>query len=261
MPDGRRLTVRVRVGDDRPARIALGVRKSGSSLFAQIVTALARGAGWPAVDVPGTAFEAGYGAADWYDNPRARALLWRGNAYVGFRAPPLSFYGDTVFVEAAKLLLVRDPRDALVSEFFSNRYSHRLPPGGGQVAAERERALATELDDYVVARAGMLDRTVQGYAALLDDPRLAIQRYEDVILNKRPWLHAIAAHFGWPCDEGTITTILKWADVIPATEEPTAFVRRVRPGDHRDKLSPDTLRAVRRRLSSVWRDLGYDLDG
>jgi len=259
MPGGRPLSLDVAVLLDQPACVALGVRKSGSSVFHSIVSALATENGWNAVDLPGTAFDAGWSTEDWIADPALRRLLWRGNAYVGFRAPPVGLFGDPVFREARKLLLVRDPHDALVSEWFSNRWSHALPAGGARLlAAERERALAQELEDYVVARAPQLDRTVAGYAVLLDDPNLLVQRYEEVILAKPAWIRSIAAHFGWTADDALVADVTGWADVVPAAEDPRSFIRRVRPGDGREKLSEAARRAVTRRLSGIWRELGYD---
>lgn len=256
--DGRWLGFDVRVRGAAPAVFAMGVRKSGSTLLAKIVSALARAEGWNAVDVAGAAFDAGWAAADWCASLRLADLMWRGNAYVGFRDAPLALFADPVFREGTKLLLVRDPRDALVSEYYSSAWSHRLPPGGGRPAAERERALASGVEAYAVARADALDRTMTGYAGLLGTPGLLVQRYEDVILAKRDWIRAMAAHFGWSAQPATVDAILAWADVVPAAEDPRAFVRRVRPGDHREKLSPAGIAAVERQLSGVWRDLGYE---
>lgn len=259
MPGDRSLSVDVAVLRGAPACFALGVRKSGSSIFHSIVAALAAANGWNAVDLPGTAFEAGWSSEDWIADPALRRLVWRGNAYVGFRAPPVGLYADPVFREARKILLVRDPHDALVSEWFSNRWSHNVPAGGARLlAAERERALAQELEDYVVARAAQLDRTVAGYAPLLDDPATLVQRYEEVILAKPAWIAAIAAHFGWAATPELVADITSWADVVPEREDARAFIRRVRPGDGREKLSSDTRQAVSRRLSGIWRELGYD---
>jgi len=259
MPDGGSLTADLAVLRQAPACFALGVRKSGSSVFHSIVAALAAENGWTAVDLPGTAFEAGWSSEDWIASPALRRLLWRGNAYVGFRAPPVSLYADPIFREARKILLVRDPYDALVSEWFSNRWSHALPAGGARLlATERERALEQELEDYVVTRSPQLDRTVAGYAPLLDDPQMLVQRYEDVILAKPGWIRSIARHFGWVAEQQLVADIVGWADMVPEIEDPRAFIRRVRPGDGREKLSAAARQAVSRHLSGIWRELGYD---
>jgi hypothetical protein len=259
MPDGRVLRFHAGVRRGERACFALGVRKSGSSLFSSMVAALAQFNAWPVVDIPGTMFEHGYRWNDWNGHPRLADLLWRGNAYIGFRDPPGAAYRDPIFREARKVLLVRDPRDALVSEYYSNAFSHALPVAGvgSVVEQERRRALDVDVETYVLERAEVLNRTVEGYRPLLDDPGLLLLRYEEVIFDKARWIAQVAEHFGWRVTDQFAGHILGWADRRPEQEDPTAFVRRVAPGDHRDKLSPDGIARLEARLSPVWSDLGY----
>lgn len=252
--------------DARPAErawFALGIRKSGSSIFSSIVNALAIFNEINALDIPGTMFAHGIPYLEWNSHPRLADLVWRGNLYLGFRDPPTALFGDPVFREARKILLVRDPRDALVSEYFSNAFSHSLPAeqsGSTVLEVERRRALQASLEEYVLERADQLNRTVAGYKHLLADPNLLVLRYEDVIFRKHHWIDEIARHFGWRITDEHARRILEWADVRPAAEDPNAFVRRVAPGDHLEKLSAEVIAAVNARLSDVWSSLGYVVD-
>ena len=244
------------------AWFALGVRKSGSSIFSSIVNALAIFNQIHAVDIPGTMFEHGFRYPDWNGYERIADLLWRGNVYIGFRDAPTAFYGDPVFRESRKILMVRDPRDALVSEYFSNAFSHSLPTdqtGGSVVEQERQKALGSNVEKYVLERVEFLNRTVAGYRGLIRDhaSNLLVLRYEDVIFDKAAWIRRIAGHFEWETSEELIGNILGWADVRPDSEDQTAFVRRVAPGDHLDKLSRPVIDRIDAKLSDVWSSLGY----
>lgn len=248
------------------AWFALGIRKSGSSIFSSIVNALAIFNELNTVDIPGTMFDNGFRYPDWNGYPRVADLLWRGNVYIGFRDAPTGMYADPVFREAKKILLVRDPRDALVSEYFSNAFSHSLPSeqsGDSVIEQERQRALKTNVENYVLDRVDFLNRTVSGYRPLIREnhPNLLVMRYEDVIFDKAAWIRRIAAHFEWQVSDELITNILGWADVRPDQEDHTAFVRRVAPGDHLDKLSPDVIKRINGKLSDVWGNLGYAVAG
>jgi hypothetical protein len=241
---------------------ALGVRKSGSSVFSNVCAAIAKANGVNVVDVPGVMFDRGHTFREWNESPRLPAVVKPGNMYIGFRDAPTGLYDHPAFRAGRKILLVRDPRDALVSEYFSNAYSHSLPQvnaDASTIAVERRKALETSVDQYVSERVGFLDATVTAYEPLLDDPNLMVMRYEDVILKKADWVRDIARHFGLVADERLVAGILGWADVKPQGEDPTKFIRRVTPGDHLEKLRPDTIAAINAGLSPVWARLGYTL--
>lgn len=260
---GRTLTFEI---DARPAErawFALGVRKSGSSIFSSIVNALAIFNEVHAVDVPGAMFAHGIRYSEWNGEPRIADVVWRGNLYIGFRDPPTAFFHDPVFRDARKILLVRDPRDALVSEYYSNAFSHSLPAeqtGDTVLEVERQRALRSSVADYVLERVDQLNRTVAAYQHLLGDPNLLVLRYEDVIFDKARWMDQIVAHFGWRVTDEHACRILEWADVRPESEDANAFVRRVAPGDHLEKLSAEVIAGVNAKLSDVWSSLGYVLE-
>jgi hypothetical protein len=260
--EGQTVQFNVEGAQTAPACFALGVRKSGSSLFSNLVAAIAMHNNRQVVDIPGTFFQLGHRYRDWNEHARISNLVWPGNVYVGFRDPPSGLYSDPVFQQARKILLVRDPRDALVSEYFSNAYSHSIPEKGDEtsvVVVERARALNSQLSDYVVSRAKALDATVAGYKAILGDPNTLVIRYEDVILSKADWIGSIAKHFNMTAPNTLVQDMLKWADVVPDEENPRAFVRQVKPGNFRAKLDENTISEIEKSLSPIWKDLGYEL--
>ena len=239
---------------------ALSLRKSGSSLFSNMVNAIALAAGRNVVDIPAAAFAQNIRYRDWNVEAELRQLIWSGNIYTGFRDPPTALCGDPVFEQATKLLLLRDPRDVLVSEYFSNAYSHSLPEKGAEesvIASERKIARDLEIESYVLNRVDALNNTIRLYRPLLGDARLQVLKYEDVIFDKPGWIRQIAAAFELPLGEKLIEDIVGWADIRPAVEDATSFVRRVTPGDHQEKLSPETIAKVENELDSIWWDLGY----
>jgi hypothetical protein len=262
MGDGRAVEFSVTAASGGSASFALGIRKSGSSLFSNIAAALATHNNFNVIDIPGTLFEHGYRYHDWNALDRIRSLIWPGNVYVGFRDPPTCLYDDAIFRDARKILLVRDPRDALVSEYFSNAFSHSLPSENAErsiIAEQRAIAQKTPIAEYVLDRARQFDTTFKGYIPLVHDPKLLVIRYEDVIFDKAKWIGIVANHFGWTVSAELAKGILSWADVRPASEDPRAFVRKVAPGDHKEKLSSDVITKLNAQLSPIWQDLGYYL--
>ncbi len=261
LPDGR--SVVFEVGDPPADQAAcayfvLGIRKCGSSIMNSMLTDLARLNGHAFVDVGGSLFAANIPEQDWRADPAVLQALVPGTVYGGFRAMPLVFAHSPLYRRSPKILLVRDPRDALVSEYFSIAYSHGLPAADGAEGGAREEflalraaALAAPIDRVVLERAPFMAEAFLEYAAAAADPLTRVFRYEDVILAKRDWLAAMAAHFGW--HTGTpafVNGMMGWADVVPGEERSREFIRRVVPGDHREKLSG----AVIKELDGVLRE-------
>lgn len=245
---------------EQPMFFLFGVRKSGSSIMNSMVTSLARMNQVHYVDVAGRLFEAGFSVAAWQRKAEMGELLRGGNVFGGFRNAPLGLAGTRALVEAPQILLVRDPRDALVSEYFSNAYSHSLPEAGQareQLLVERARAQAAEIGSYVLRMAPRLRQTLREYGPFLAHPRMRLYHYEDAILDKRWFLRDLCDHFGWEASEEQITQILEWADVLPDAEQPTAFIRKVTPGDHRDKLHPAAIEELNNLFADEMRLFGF----
>jgi hypothetical protein len=246
-----------------PACFVLGVRKSGSSFFNLLCRRIARINGVPWIDLPGAMFRANISVAAWQRDPETAALLRPGHAYGGYRDCPLGLVDAPLFRDAPKLLLVRDPRDALVSEYFSVAHSHSLPPETGDTGAReellrrREAAQAMSVERFALSNAERMATTLMAYAPLLADPRLTLLRYEEVVFDKGALVDAVAARFGWSVRPRQRDAIVEAFDARPAVEDPHAFVRRVTPGDHREKLSAGTIAELDAVLAPAMRAFGY----
>jgi hypothetical protein len=245
-----------------PAYFLLSVRKCGSSLFNQIAQSMARANAIQFVDVAGTFFKNNVKVDDWAADPAIRDLLRAGNAYGGFRNMPVALIGAPAFSSGRKILFIRDPRDALVSEYFSVAFSHAIPEPTGAAAdvktmmlEQRKKALISDIDAWVLKRSRSMALAMDLYRQILPD--VLLLRYEDFIYRKRDLIRAMAGHLGWTVDTSLEDSILGWADVRPAVEDSAAFIRRVAPGDHREKLREDTIAELTRVLQPILSAFGY----
>jgi hypothetical protein len=270
LADGR--TVTFELGDPAPAVeggqtafFVLGIRKCGSSLLNSMLNDLGRLNGFPFVDIGGGFFAANVPEQDWREDPAALNALAPNTVYGGFRAMPLVFARSPLYQASRKILLVRDPRDALVSEYFSIAFSHGLPDeaageGGAreEFLALREQTLASHIETVVLERAGILCETFLEYAEAHADKLTRTYRYEDVILDKRPWLAGMAEHFGWHTGSPAfVNGMMGWADRVPTEEQSHEFIRRVVPGDHRNKLRPAVIQQLNVILRPAMELFGY----
>ncbi|MCR0983679.1 sulfotransferase domain-containing protein [Roseomonas populi] len=250
----------IALAEDAPAYFLFGIRKSGSSIANAMITALANYSNVNFVDVAGQLFAKGVSVPAWQNDAGLGELLHGGNLYGGFRNAPLGILQHPRLQSGPKVLLVRDPRDALVSEYFSNAYSHSIPAEGEtreMMLQIRSQALNASVRDYVLTKAPLFARTMREYQGFLSMPGMRVYRYEDAIMNKGWFLRGVCEHFGWTVSDAQIGQILNWADVMPDEERPTEFVRRVKPGDHRDKLDEATIAKLDEMLADELAWFGY----
>jgi hypothetical protein len=122
---------------------------------------------------------------------------------------------------------------------------------------DRERARRLGLEEHVLANAARMGRTLSEYQAVAALPLTKVLRYEDYIFKKAELIRIVAAHFGWRVDDTLTGLILSWADIVPAVEDPQAFVRKVTPGDHRSKLGSEAITRLDRVLAGPLEVFGY----
>jgi hypothetical protein len=265
LASGREVELEVATDREGPASFLLSIYKCGSTMVNNMAKALARANERPFVDVDPTFFRAQVPAKEYRRDPALRQMLFPGNLYGGFRHMPDTLVESPLFVEGPKVLMVRDPRDALVSLYFSNARTHPIPtplPGAREVTdqmqRQREEALASDIDTYVLDRAGGMRAAMLAYAPIRDWPTLTVVKYEDYVFRKDELLDLLADRFRLRAPEQLKEKILAWADVRPAVEDQTAFVRKVTPGDHREKLRPETIAQLNEIVRPALELFGYD---
>ncbi len=254
--DAATIDFSVRLCGTGPAFFSLGVRKSGSTMLHKIINFLAHRNHANIVDIPGTFFRNGFTVANWAPLDLSD-LIAPGNLYSGFRSFPDELAKTDLYRDALKIFMFRDPRDALVSQYFSDAYSHEIPKqeaaGDGHeiFLKKREEAKSADIDEWVLEKAGGIRRTLLTYRDTLADPKCLTLRYEDYVFQKRRMIAKILGHFGWTMEAPQITRLLADIDVVPDTEDKTRFVRKAVPGDHAAKLKPETIRRLNNKLAEV----------
>ena len=192
----------------------------------------------------------------------SKIFLDSGYCFGGFRSFPERFEIPNLSISKA-ILLVRDPRDMLVSHYFSTRSSH--PEPGRRLATSmknmprRDKAKSLSVDEYVVDLANFYGRVLRRYIQVLgENPQtFRVYRYEDVIFNKHEWIADICDTFGWSVPEHTIKKIADKNDFRPRAEKESQHIRQVTPGDYKRKLKPETIEQLNRLLETELSFFGY----
>jgi hypothetical protein len=162
------------------------------------------------------------------------------------------------------LLMVRDPRDILVSSYFSTAFSHPLPgeQSDKRTAFEQKRAWAktVTIDEYVLTEAPKLLKNLQRYSDLLlsRHPHTLLLRYEELITDFEGWLTRLLQYTGCNISATLRKQLLQNHQKIrPVTENRDLHLRKGIAGDYKEKLQPETIAELEGQFSGMLTVFGY----
>ena len=220
--------------------LAFSMAKAGSTLLFEMLRRLSAMAGVAYFEPEAHLFEAGR-------DPLARPIDLgfeyeeAGYCFGGYRQFPA--HPIPLLDSARTVFLVRDPRDMIVSLYFSLVGSHEIPAAGtdGRNVMQETREFVSGLSLSEFLWSGILQytRMFEGYVANRFHARhnVRVYRYEDIIYRKAAFLQDVQSWFGWNVDPALVREVASEADTVPAKEQPGAHIRQVHPGNHAAYLS------------------------
>lgn len=239
-----RATVRGRdiATTDMPSIGVFTTNKCASMFLGRLLNEFAKASGHVRIDYDSYFASVGISArtALAQRTPFSRAFRRCGYAYGPMRSyrriPSLSDY--------RMLLVLRDPRDVLVSNYFSVRYTHA--PISSNVIRMGRDAERLGIDAFVLARAKskFLPRYVEYLDNLYGSPGVKFYRYEEMIADPKDFLQTVQAHFGIPLPAEVCERIEQNELALPEREDLARHRRSGRPGGFRAKLRPETIREL-----------------
>ena len=239
------------------------VHKAASSFVgAEILPVLAKCQGFEFFDVSAKAFKEGA--------PYRQVVLQHmqtlespGYCFGPFRGPMVL---NMVDMSANRLFVhVRDPRDCVVSAYYSFGFSHTIPPGKEEkerFLERREKILSQKIDDYAVEEIGTVVKRIRAYLKHAKRAeRHMISRYEDMVLDFPTWVSAVSAFIGGKDGSAAVDQLVRKVSFDTKGEDIQKHKRQVQPGDHRRKLTPETIAHLNEICGDLLPTLGYGPDG
>lgn len=247
---------------DRPSVFAFSMAKAGSTLLYNILSRLAPAAGLSYFSVEDHLFQNDV-SPERRPSRVGQPFHGIGYCYGGFRQFPIFRVGH--LDQARTVLLVRDPRDMIVSLYFSLRYSHGVPEtkheagAGAAMNAARAKLSRTEIDKFALEAVKTYARAYEGYLArgFAWMPNVATYRYEEVVFAKAAWIDDLCDWYGWEIDAQTRAQVAAEFDFLPEEERPDQHIRQVAPGNHKAHLSPGVEQNIVKSLGEYMRIYGY----
>ena len=181
----------------------------------------------------------------------------------GFLYAPLRRYVEIPNIDRYNvLLMLRDPRDVLVSRYFSMAFTHYLPSTKGlrvQYERRRRRVRTMSIDEFVVQVMPWVKTTYLGYLdKLVDSGHAKPLRYEDMVQRFPEWIREVASRLQIEITDGDAAHLERLGGFDKKrTEDPYSHIRQMTPGDYQNKLTSETIDVIDRELHDVLVRLGY----
>ena len=162
------------------------------------------------------------------------------------------------------LLMIRDPRDLLVSGYYSIVYSHAVPDEHSgkhdPFLQLRHTARAKTIDEFVIAESDSTYKILDRYKTLLLDkyPHTYVTRYEQMTSDLPGWLMDLLNHCQLEISSGAFQSIVSEnTRAVPSVENIHQHIRKGKAGDYKEKLKPETIQYLNEKFASLLGVFGY----
>jgi len=160
-----------------------------------------------------------------------------------------------------RIFHVRDPRDILVSEFFSLAWIH--PTEGSRLNDRRQSLQNMTIDQYILEQSEKsrwpLEKKFKPLIERKLNPELeTIVTYEEMVTDFPKWVEKVQPPFGIRFPKiAALKLAWHYRNEFNTASESMTHKRRITPGDHREKLKPSTIDHLNQRFEKVLTRFGY----
>ncbi|MEL6719185.1 MAG: sulfotransferase domain-containing protein [Bacteroidota bacterium] len=162
------------------------------------------------------------------------------------------------------VLMIRDPRDIVVSSYFSTAYSHPLPSKNSNKADDfHEKRVNTQqmtIDEYTLKESEIVLDVYNRYIRLLLEkhPTCYVTKYEDMVADHEQWLDGLLRYCGLSIKEDLRGKLLQQNKRLkPKTENVNDHMRKGIAGDFLEKLQPETITILNDKFAHILEQFGY----
>ncbi|MCG8307963.1 MAG: sulfotransferase domain-containing protein [Cytophagales bacterium] len=163
------------------------------------------------------------------------------------------------------IFMVRDPRDILVSEYFSVAHSHPVPSKNGNKVddfiSKRNFAKEVDIDTYVLNQSQKIRSIYDRYLHLLirKGHNIHLTKYEDMVEDFGSWLTNLLNYLELEVSSAFRKSIEnKFDRAKPKAEDKKSHNRKGKRGDYLEKLNASTIDKLNAEFAEVIREFKFD---
>lgn len=164
------------------------------------------------------------------------------------------------------LFITRDPRDILVSLYYSVAYSHTAPDKDGDkydlFLAQRTEARDSTIDKHVISESDRLYTYFIRYQSLLLDKykNTYLTSYEQMATDFKKWLDALLEYCELDVSRELYKSLLEENERSKTKKENIyKQLRKGQPGDYKEKLKRETINYLDKKFESILSRFHYTI--
>lgn len=167
---------------------------------------------------------------------------------------PFRQYVDISHLQKTHILvMLRDPRDRIVSGYYSVIKTHRPPANPISKEAfvlRRSQMGSLDINEYALAVSDRVREIYEAYRSNI--PRDWVVTYEDMWSDFDSWIYSVGKILGINLSSSDVDRYRRMADLREdRVEDQRLHIRRGVPGDYIDKLSPEVVEQLTERFQDV----------
>lgn len=239
---------------DRKTIIYFSYYRCGTRFVHQCLSDLSRSEGRPIVDFEAYFASAATNKLSLLDEPDFYRKFYHAR---GYYCGPHYRYRPVADLERFRILLMlRDPRDVLVSRYFSEVFSHTVM--NDSFAKHREKVSKMTVDEFVRYFSPELQEAYQTYLTTLTPlPNVLTVSYESMVADFPAWLQRTLQHLEMQPSNEALQKLLAQDHFSVSKEDVYSHKRSVHPGNYLRKLQPDTIEYLNEKFADILRTMDY----
>jgi hypothetical protein len=153
-------------------------------------------------------------------------------------------YRDIPNLEDYKIvLMLRDPRDILVSEYLSMSSKNSLHYLGGNKIRQKNTFIS--IDDYVLKSAEILKQVFETYCSkFIGKDNVYFFQYKDMLFNYDIWIEKLSKHIDLNVNYKLIQSIKHSDNFSKNLENEYIYKTILNPGEYKSKLKKSTIKKL-----------------